>query len=139
MESTNHAADEIRRQMQCARQRVRNEVEEVVQDAKQFADWRFYPRRFPWATLGVAAAVGYALIPRRLEILSPDVDTLQELARQHRLVVENKPAPSRKRGLLDAVLSLTGRALLRAGVAYASQYVGKRFDHAAGLHEEMPA
>jgi hypothetical protein len=139
MESTNHTADEIRRQMQLARQRVRDEVEEVVENAKQFADWRFYPRRFPWATLGVAAVLGYAVVPRRLEIVSPDADTLQELARKHKLVVDAKPAPSRKRGVLDAVLSLTGRALLRAGVAYASQYVGKRFDHTAGLHEEMPA
>lgn len=138
MEATNHTAEEIRRQMQLARQRVRDDVEEVVADAKQFADWRFYPRRFPWATLGVAAAVGYAVIPRRLEIISPDVGTLEELARKHRLVVDAKPAPPRKRGLLDALLSLTGRALLRAGVAYAGQYVGKRFDHTAGLHEEMP-
>ena len=48
------SADEIRREMELTRQRVRAEVTEVVEGARQLTDWRFYPRRFPWATVGAA-------------------------------------------------------------------------------------
>lgn len=140
MDGTIQTADEIRRQMQLARKRVRDEVDEFVDGARQFADWRFYPRRFPWVTLGAAAILGYAAIPRRLEIVSPDVDTLQALARQHKLVVDPKPSGARKPGLMDALLTVTGSILLRAGIAYAGQQVGKLFaGAAAAAAEEVPA
>lgn len=137
MDATSQSADEIRQQMQLARQRVRAEVDEVVDGARQFADWRYYPRRFPWATLGAAAILGFATVPRRLEIVSPDVKTLQELARQHKLVVDPKPSGAQKPGLIDSLLTMTGNLLLRAGIAYAGQQVGKLFgDTAAEAGEE---
>jgi hypothetical protein len=139
MDRTIQTADEIRRQMQFARQRVRDEVDEVVDGAKQFADWRFYPARFPWATMGMAALLGYAAIPRRLEIVSPDANTLEELARRHKLVVDPKPSGARKRSVLDALVTMTGKVLIRAGMAYASQHVGRLFGETAAAAEETPA
>lgn len=139
MDASRQTADEIRREMQFARQRVRAEVDEVVDGAKQFADWRYYPRRFPWATLGAAAALGFAAVPRRLEIVSPDVKTLQELARQHKLVVDPKPSGARQPGLIDGLLTMTGNLLLRAGIAYAGQQVGKLFGDTAAQAGEARA
>jgi hypothetical protein len=139
MDATSQTADEIRRQMQFARQRVRAEVDEVVDGARQFADWRYYPRRFPWATLGAAALLGFAAVPRRLEVISPDVETLQKLARQHKLVVDPKPSGAQKPGLIDSLLTMTGNLLLRAGIAYAGQQVGKLFGDTAAQAGEARA
>jgi hypothetical protein len=59
-----------------------NDVEEVVDSAKEFTDWRTYVRSYPWACVGVAAAIGYLVVPSRVELESPDVDTLLELAKR---------------------------------------------------------
>lgn len=139
MHESAQTADDIRRQMQFARQRVRAEVDEVVDDARQFADWRYYPGRFPWATLAAAACLGFAAVPRRLEIMSPDVKTLQEFARRHQLVVDPKPTAARQPGIVDGLLTMAGNLLLRAAIAYGGQQVGKLFGHTAAEAAETPA
>lgn len=136
MEATPQTAEEIRRRMQRTRQRVRAEVDEVVQDARQLADWRYYPERFPWATLSAALVLGYAAIPRRLEVIAPNADTVEELARRHKLVVSTKPVTGAGRGVLDLLLAWTGKSLLRAGMAYMGQHVSHLVRNTV---EETPA
>lgn len=119
-------ADDIRRQMHITRQRVRAEVNEVVDGAKQLADWRFYPRQFPWLTLGAATAVGFAAIPRRREPVAPDIKALEAFAREHKLEIEPGKSTARKAGVMGAVLATAGSALLRFGVAYAGRELTRR-------------
>ena len=125
MSTTQHQPDEIRRQMDTIRASLGGEVDGLVSNAQQLVDWRHYVRSFPWGSLGVAAALGYFAVPRRLEITSPDQETLGKLAKNNRLVVKHKPRGEEKRGLLMSVANLTGNMLLRAGLAYAGQQFGK--------------
>jgi hypothetical protein len=122
------SALEIRRQMSDVRERMCREASDVAIRARQLAgqareltDWKFYLQRYGRVTLGLCALVGYAIVPRRVEIISPDIKTLEKLAKRQRLVVEPKPSASERRSLLDTALSLGGGMLLRAGLAYAGQ------------------
>lgn len=117
--------DEIRRQMDVVRANLGGEVNGLVSNAQQLIDWRHYVRAFPWGSLGVAAALGYFAVPRKLEITSPDQETLAKLAKNNRLVVEHRPKGEEKRGVLTSIANLTGNMLLRAGLAYAGQQLGK--------------
>ena len=129
--SMDTSAEDIRREMQLTRQRVRAEVTEVVAGARQFADWRFYPRQFPWATVGAAAALAFAAIPKRANVVRPDSETLEKLVRSHKLLLEAKSAEApAKKGVAAAMVATLGSALLRYGLQYASRQIGQRLNTA---------
>ena len=122
-------AEEIRRQMQITRQRVRADVDDVVDGARQLADWRFYPRQFPWLTIGAAAVAGFAIMPRRTEKVEryiPDARVLKELANEHRIVLDPGGKKVKQAGIMGAVLAAAGSALARLAINYATQEVGRR-------------
>jgi hypothetical protein len=124
-------ADEIRAELRRTRGRLACDVSVVADDARQLTDWRYYVRRFPWAVIGAAGALGYLAVPRRVEVRSPDVKTLEKLAKRNQLVVETKPQAAQRAGLMDTLLTMTGNVLLRAAVAYAGQHMGKLFGEQA--------
>jgi hypothetical protein len=118
-------ADQIRRQMSLVRRDLAEDVEGLVLRARQLTDWRHYVRSFPWAAVAAAAAAGYFVVPRKVEVVRPDPKTLATLAKHNRLVVEQHPPSTRRPGVLDSVLSIAGNLLLRAGLAYVGQQVGR--------------
>jgi hypothetical protein len=125
------SAEEIRAELRRTRGRLIVDATAVAGGARELADWRYYVRRYPWAALGVAGALGYLAIPRRLEIMSPDARTLEQLAKRNKLVVEARPPAAQKTSLMDTVLTMTGNVLLRAGTAYMGQQIGKLFGETA--------
>lgn len=125
------SADEIRREMELTRQRVRAEVTEVVAGARQLTDWRFYPRQFPWATIGAATALAFAAVPKRAKVVRPDSETLEKLVRDHKLLLEAKSAEAPgKKGVGAAMAATLGSALLRFGMQYATRQIGHRLNTA---------
>ena len=122
-------ADDIRRQMQQTRRRARAEAVEVVESARQLGDWRFYPRQFPWATLGTAAVLAFAEVTTREAEVRPDSEPLEKLDRGHTLHMDaqGQSEPAQK-GVAAALLATAGTALLRYGVSYATQQLGQRFN-----------
>jgi hypothetical protein len=127
--SADITADEIRREMQRTRSRARAEAGEVVEGARQLADWHFYPRHFPWATLGVAAALAYVAVPKRKEVVRADSDELEKLVREHKLLLEARSANEPvKKGLAATLLATAGAALMRAGMTYATHQLGQRLN-----------
>jgi hypothetical protein len=118
-------AERIQRRMHDLRGQLDDDVEEVVDSAKEFTDWRTYVRRYPWACVGVAAAIGYLVVPSRVELESPDVDTLLELAKQNKLVVEANPSPRKQEGLASTAFRFMLHAAGRSALSYLGQIVGE--------------
>lgn len=118
-------AEQIRQQMAVIRREVQSDVGEIVEDAQTLLNWRFYVKRYPWVCLSAATAIGYLVVPKRLEVMSPDAETLQKLAKKNRLVVKQKPEAHARGGLGGAVFTMLANTLLRAGVAYLGQQSGK--------------
>ena len=117
--------ERIRREMEHLRGELHHEYGAIVRGAKVLTDWHYYVRTFPWACLGAAAALGFLAVPRRLEVMSPDADTLAKLAKQNRLVVEPQPRTQARSGVMASLLTLAANAALRAALAYAGQQSGK--------------
>jgi hypothetical protein len=117
--------DEIRARMHEIRAHLPDDMEDIVISARQLTDWKRYVRRFPWATLGAVAAVGFLAVPRKLFIRSPDAETLAKLAKSNQLVVRQDPSPEIGRSPGRDAFKFLTNMLLRAGIAYVGQQAGK--------------
>lgn len=111
--SSDDSVDQIRRRMAELRRDLSLDVREVGRSARAMADWTFYVRRFPWATAALAAAVGYMLIPKKKEVISPDPDALAKLVKDRQLWVETAAHQKENKGML--------KSLLMMGVTYAAK------------------
>jgi len=128
-------AEAIRLRMAGVRGALDENVRELVQNAgvladraRNLTDWRYYVKAAPWATVGAAAAVGYLIVPRRVQIVQPDADQIAELARRHQIVVQHAAkAEAKQGGPAQLVMTMLANALLRAVTAYVSQQAGKAF------------
>ncbi|MEZ6113913.1 MAG: hypothetical protein R3C99_23315 [Pirellulaceae bacterium] len=123
--STTTEVRDVRQQMENIRRGLPDEVDGIVDTARLLVDWRHYVRSAPWPTLGAVAFAGYMAVPRRLEVSSPDVKTLEKLARKNELVVTQRPEATTRPSVIDTFVSLTGNMLMRAALAYVGQQVGK--------------
>lgn len=131
-----HAADRIQRRMEDVRGHLDEDVNDVVDSAKELVDWRAYVRKYPWACLGTAVAIGYILVPQRLELNNPDVDTLLELAKRHKLSVTANPTPERRNATVSKVFSLITQAAVRGGLSYLGQKLRKIGSQQTGQTDE---
>ena len=126
-------ADDIRLRMASVRddldgnvQELVGNVHELVDNARKLTDWRYYVKAAPWGAVGAAAAIGYFMVPRRVQIVRPDTDQIAKLAAQHRIVVANAAnVGSKGGGAAQAVITMIANAALRAVTAYISQQAGK--------------
>ena len=117
------SADRLRQEMRTIRRDLGQEVEDLVEHAEQLMEWRYYVRRFPWASLGVAALLGYFVVPQRIVTLPPDERTLSRIV--ERLPLNGKPSEPKKQSMFGWLLSMGTGMALRAASAYLSQQVGK--------------
>lgn len=119
-------ADSLRRQMRTIRRELGNDVEELVVQAERLMDWRYYIQQYPWAMTGLAAIVGYFIVPRRNVTLPTDASTLARLAEKIPVMMPTPPQP-KKQGLVGSLISMGTSYAMRAALAYATQQLSKQF------------
>ena len=119
------SAEAIRRQMRQVRRELGVDMDEIVESTRELTDWRAYVKRYPWFCLGAAAAVGFLIVPKSVELVSPDADALLELAKNNKLVVKTNPQPQARSGLVTTAISFLASAALRSAIAHAGQQFGK--------------
>jgi hypothetical protein len=105
---------------------LNEDVSGVMASVKRLLNWRSYLQRFPKSSLALAAAVGYLIVPRKTEILTPDADALEELSKRHKLVVEKQPKSAGSTGAGSPLMRLVISTLLRAGIMKATESFGVR-------------
>jgi len=119
--SPEEPAEEICKRMAELRRELVHDMQEVSRSAKAMASPAFYVRKFPWATLAVAAGVGYMLIPKKKQqVMQPDMEALAELMRKNHVDVnasQAKDSPGMIKTL--AAMGLTWAA--KAGMNYVIQ------------------
>lgn len=122
MSSDDSAADEILLRMRGIRRNIRADVNKVVANTSQMFDWKTYVKSFPWTSIAVAVAVGYLLVPRRMQVVAYDKATLENYLKQHELAaVPIPPPPPPARSAVSEVLKIAGTVAFRVGMAYATQ------------------
>jgi hypothetical protein len=128
-------ADEILEQMQTIRSALRKDAAAIVENAKLSVDWRNYVERYPWISLGIAAALGYLLVPRRR---LRDSDVAQKVARE--VQVAAQPSKEQSQGFLIGVaLPFIAKAALQGGLSLVQSRMREHFDGRAGQVKEPEA
>jgi hypothetical protein len=96
------------------RRELVHDVEHVAESAKAMTDWTFYVRRFPWATVGLAAAAGFLLVPRKKTTVTATPEQLAALAQSKEFVAaatsQLKPPQSVLKGLAATLAAMAARA-----------------------------
>jgi len=92
----------------------------VVEGAEAAVDWRSYLRERPWVSLGTAFAIGYLLVPRRVQ--APRVEVAPVMA----AAIQPEAPKSRPSFLWQALKTVGGLAIpvaARAAQGYAVRWV----------------
>ena len=118
-------AEQIRRRMAQIRTDLHDDVDVIVETARVMADWRHYWSSYPWACLAAAAAVGYLVVPTKVQIVQPDMQTVLDLARRHQLSVQPIKDASKRSGIAGAIFRMAAPAIMRGAVALASSQAAK--------------
>jgi hypothetical protein len=116
------ATQAILRRMEEVRCDVDEDVQEIVEGARDMGKWRYYVRTYPWICLGAALAVGYLIVPRRAFAMQPDTQKPEEPSRL--LETPNSPPKANARGVL---LPFVGNLVMRGVAAYVGQQASKLF------------
>jgi hypothetical protein len=120
-----HETNAIRKRMEEVRCDLDQDVQGIVEGARDMRDWRSYVRTYPWVFAGAALAVGYLLVPRRHVAMQPNAETIAELVEQSRLAATPLVTPLGKaRGLL---LRSVGNLVIQGVSAYVGQKAGEHF------------
>jgi hypothetical protein len=114
--------DEIRRNMAQIRRDLHNDVRGVVEGAEAATDWRRFIRNFPWASMGVAVAVGYLIVPRKHQAITTMQIAPAEIARAIASEPSNPVEAKKSKGLLGSVFGLVAPIAFRAAQGYALQF-----------------
>lgn len=116
-------AELLRQRMHEVRNDLDDDVSGIVKNAKTLADWKHYVKSFPWASMAATAALGFALVPKKLQVIRPDAETLEKLAKKNLLVVTTEPkaqakAEQQQKGLLSTLAAFAGTLALKGAASY---------------------
>jgi hypothetical protein len=134
--ATKHHSEEEAREviarMAALRHEIISDVEQVSESARAMTDWTYYVRRFPWVAVGVAAAAGFLLVPRKKATITPTPEQLAALANNKEFVAaatqQLKPPESVAKQLAVVLAGIAGKAAL--------SYITAQFRASATQHQE---
>ncbi|HWL08570.1 MAG TPA: hypothetical protein VNQ76_09205 [Planctomicrobium sp.] len=134
---TTEAAERLQLRMQRIRRRLDVDVDDIINDAQQLLDWKYYLRRQPIASVIGLAVVGYFLVPSKKTApiqkiyLDPGVsrDVVQNAGPIQVSPSDNasstEAAPGA--GLLLSLGTLALNMAVRTGMNYGIQFVREAF------------
>jgi hypothetical protein len=113
--------EDIQRRMAQIRHEMHEDVRGAVQGAQSLTDWRSLVKSRPWLSVGLAAAAGYMLVPRRPPV--PPIMTVTGVTLPPALgTVDAGPRP-RTGSTFSFVLGLFAPVILRAAQGYAAHHL----------------
>jgi hypothetical protein len=86
----------------------------------------------------VAALLGYLVVPKKVEIHSPDPKTLEKLAKKHRLVID-EPKPKSTTGPVAAAFSFVAALALKQVTTLLGQQVAMIFEQQRSKNRRDPS
>jgi hypothetical protein len=119
------ATDAILRRMEEVRCDVDEDVQEIVEGARDMGKWRYYVKNYPWVCLGAALAAGYLIVPRRSVGMQPDAQKVEDLVKPSPLL--ETTTSSLTSNVVAIVLPLVGNLVMRGVAAYVGQQADKLF------------
>ena len=116
--NTREELGELQQRMSQIRREMHDEVKGAMRGAQSLTDWRSAVATYPWAALGIAAAVGYLAVPyRRSRRGAAAAPLIAPVAGPGH--AEPYAAPRPREGLVRSALGLVAPVVARAAQNYA--------------------
>jgi hypothetical protein len=131
-------ADEVRQRMKQLRSALVGDMDQISESARAMADWRYYVRRFPWASTAALAVAGYLIVPRRGSDGNVNTSALPEQVKENKFTGDRGPQATRHSSLLNSVVALVGAAAMRVATAYVSERVSSALRPHHADEEDVP-
>jgi hypothetical protein len=114
-------AREVCRRMAALRRELDDGVQQVAESARAMTDWTYYVRRFPWAAVGLAAAVGFLLVPRKKTSVAPTAEQLAALVKNKEFVAAATDQLKPPKNVFAGLAATLAAMAARAAIAYVSE------------------
>lgn len=134
-----HGPDQLAEQMRRVRKDLERDVVKLSEDARQVTDWRYLVKRHPYASAGLAALVGYALVPGKKQIVTASRKDIESLVRAGKLQIVADGEPAKQPGLLATSLLAVGTVAARAVMAYAGKRIGEQLERSGSAFGPAPS
>lgn len=120
-------AETIRTRMAEVRSDLERDAMRVSHEVQRATHWEFYVRKFPFVCAGLAAVVGYSLIPspRRETVVATD-EQIKKLADAGKLHLVADPPPKQQASVTSKALLALGTIAARAAMAYVGKELGSK-------------
>ena len=115
----------IRQRMDQVRCDLDEDVQGIVEGAREMGQWRHYLKNYPWIGAGLALAAGYLIVPRRAVGMLRSSDTLAQLASQGSTLASSHLLAKGSVG--GRLLELAADLALRGVSRYVAQRAGNLF------------
>jgi len=116
---TSSETESIASRMEGVRCDLDEDVQEIVESARDMRDWRTYVRKYPWVCLGAALAVGYLVAPRRTAVTKLDGMAGPDLAKLEQLLAVSQAAP--KATISGRLLAFVGDLAMQGISSYVAR------------------
>lgn len=128
----------ILRRMEQIRRGLDEDVQDIVEGARDFGNWRYYVRAYPWICLGAAVAGGYLIVPRRRASWPVAPANNDHVGLNDEQPAQGSSAPSRSKSSVGgAVLAFVGSLLLRTAISHGVRKLDELYaSHARGAPKE---
>lgn len=134
-------AEQIQNQMKQVRTDLRQDVQELVDSAREMTVWQRYVQAYPWVCLGAAALAGYMIVPTRARLPAPDARMVAELvdAQVSRHMAKNgKPSGGMMSSLVSGAVGMAVNGLLSQGAQIAAQHVSQYLAQSSASRSSEP-
>jgi hypothetical protein len=124
------------------RRDLHEDVKGVVEGAEAATDWRRFIRNYPWASMGVAVAVGYLIVPRKHR---PTTVQIAPAALAQAVPLDTAPPAETKKSksLLGSAFGLIAPIAFRTAQGYAMQFaeqwLAQKVAEQMGQHPDLAA
>jgi hypothetical protein len=115
--------DELLARMEAVRGRLHEDAQAAKHTVQELTDWRHAVRQNPLLAVGLAAAAGFLLVPKKQPAPTFSKADLEELARENKVIVAKEPTSSP--GIVGAIAAVAGAALTRAASNFVASKVSE--------------
>jgi hypothetical protein len=121
---TSTEAELLQSQMRQVRASLREDVKVILENARDMTDWQYYVKRYPWACLGAAAALGFLIVPSRtIRAAAPAPSSIMSG------LGSNSTFPSAKASIFNQILGqvagMATGAIQRAAIGIATDQLNR--------------
>jgi hypothetical protein len=123
----------IQREMARARRQIHDDVGGAIDGVQTLTDWRTIVRGHPWLSLGIAAAIGYLVVPRRFVTrLGEPAETrlLRDAPVKPAALSATRSSDGGKWAFASSAFAVISPIALRVAQSYALRYI----DNWLGAH-----